>query len=585
MSQQLDAFAALEEQGTPPSQPAHAYPFRTAVHTRTDQEIALLNAEHGYRGARAYEGVEAALARIRTARSASEDRLESWVTHPDERVVIEALKHGWAGNWPLSQQRAGEKLLRSALADADAAGVQWTRALDAYEVATGAGWAGKRIHALGQWVEEQADPAEVVRLLEFESAAVQRVVFSRARVFSDGMLGAVFNGRSINGTLLSGLGENPAADAGTHGRVLELAWRLDIDEVDPIGLYRGYGGARSDVLMEWMLGRGVPIPPSFRAELLSLALNEGGEEGMDPERREGRRAVAGAILAGGTLRQRGPSKEQLLAVGGFSGDELLAYLQRLPDAWRNTAMIGALIRHPLATAEVWRSIAGMTLASPENAARAFAAQPASLEMPEVRQYILTHAAAYRLEEALCYDGRGTLLSPSEYRLLFRRVANECGNYFIASIVESATPEHRAALTPDDWSSMADPNSRPRLNLQTLSLIPSARNTPDIRKRMRVSKNPRVLHGLLADAPPQDVRKLFRRLASANPLAALELLEDKNWSRAAELKPGDLQPLLVSQDSSIRKRAIIAVGTVRSAALAARRDRTEDAPSAPQPLRV
>ena len=95
----------------------------------TQGELARINKQHNRVGAASYEAPHVAIARIAAQTSSSAKRLDSWVTHPDERVVIALLDH------PLHKACISleqvTRLARRAIDGARSKQVLWTPLLDA----------------------------------------------------------------------------------------------------------------------------------------------------------------------------------------------------------------------------------------------------------------------------------------------------------------------------------------------------------------------------------------------------------------------------------------------------------------------
>lgn len=110
---------------------------RTRVQTAPTNKIQERNQQADFSGARAFEPAEKATERIRQQQNANQDRLDSWIEHPDERVPIalaetyknaDSDKNWWRGE---SGEQAAARLVRRAIEEAEQDRVSWTPLLDA----------------------------------------------------------------------------------------------------------------------------------------------------------------------------------------------------------------------------------------------------------------------------------------------------------------------------------------------------------------------------------------------------------------------------------------------------------------------
>lgn len=94
--------------------------------------------------------------------------------------------------------------------------------------------------------------------------------------------------------------------------------------------------------------------------------------------------------------------------------------------------------------------------------------------------------------------------------------------------------------------------------------PNLRWDSEIRAKLLVSKNPRVLRYLIEDADPQTAAKLVRRLIRLGLFhAVVEALNSRPPEATIALRPEDLTPLLQSKSQEIRTATIAILGRLKS----------------------
>jgi len=112
-----------------------ALPYRLIVQPSTvsQSDADALNVTRKAKGILRFENSLDALARIRDAKSASPDRLRSWIWHPSEAVPIAVLANSAfsAGEHALNNAHLHTSLYQRALEDAQSQGLMWTPLLDA----------------------------------------------------------------------------------------------------------------------------------------------------------------------------------------------------------------------------------------------------------------------------------------------------------------------------------------------------------------------------------------------------------------------------------------------------------------------
>jgi hypothetical protein len=171
------------------AQPNHR-PFTLATTTATQGEIAHRNREQNRTGPAAHEATISAIARIHRQWSATHKRLDSWVTHPDERVVIALLDNlGHASRISDDQVAA---LARRAMQRANDQQVLWTPLLDAvvrrlpfriYDVARFRDFVAfihRNEQAVGRWVKTSASAKDLSDLLTFRTSSIRNQIAANA---------------------------------------------------------------------------------------------------------------------------------------------------------------------------------------------------------------------------------------------------------------------------------------------------------------------------------------------------------------------------------------------------------------------
>lgn len=158
-------------------------PYCVVPVTVSQGELAYINKQNRRLGAASYEAPLIAIARIGTQASASAKRLDSWVTHPDERVVIALLDRDLHRATLSEAQVIG--LARRALEGARSKDVVWTPLLDAlsfnlpFEVPRNAEMQEvltliiQSEEALRRWIRTSAAPADLASLMNFRSSPVR----------------------------------------------------------------------------------------------------------------------------------------------------------------------------------------------------------------------------------------------------------------------------------------------------------------------------------------------------------------------------------------------------------------------------
>lgn len=201
-------------------------PYTFKVTTATSRELAQRNKRLGLSSAAAYEPTHSALQRIESQGSANPDRLRSWVTHPDERVVMRLLRRRC-----FSEQLASNDLLdlvHRAIKDAKRRRVLWTPLLDTVNAKLRAGsdlwafqsYAGCALRQIGDWLAEREMPSDASELLAFESHDVWTMVAERATAIDVPTVRALTR-RGLGLTLA----QNPCLDAAAGELLLETAYR------------------------------------------------------------------------------------------------------------------------------------------------------------------------------------------------------------------------------------------------------------------------------------------------------------------------------------------------------------------------
>jgi hypothetical protein len=531
-------------------------PFRTEP--RGIDPHLLQQSNVGYAGARKCEPASKAMARIKGARSACRERIDSWVWHPDERVVIAYL-----GKWGcvIMAQKANAyhvhaDLIRRAQRDAELEGLHWTPVLDALAMSafypTGSRPAPAedrftgRVGDLAPWITAQEDPAELDRLLAFRFPPVRHGLFGLGRCLSDHAFGAALSGTQAERRALA---SNPHHSAHAVARIAKAA----LDSVDGTnGTVREF----QDV-MRALEAAGHAIP--------AWVANELSQRAASPEQSPSlKRANALALLSLTTISP--------------------AQIREVFDT-RYHSLMPAIARHPATPVDILRSMArGDTqdfLA--HDVQSSIGGNPAALRDAEIRALFLQRGREYDLIALL-----ETAPAADEFRLVFRRL---CWYYVGAGgayhhgwdrALEKIHDGDLAVICAEDWHPLLtlvqdEPEEVHRMT--DLVRVPSFREDPVVRAALIERGGMRALDKLARHPAPNDGRQLFERIMQRSPTLALSLIEQRA-EISRHIQPADLAPLLKDSDSQMRQRAILATGALRRPDRPERQQLTTETPSRP-----
>lgn len=181
--------------------------FRTEVRTVSEAELEALNEKEGRTGARRYERADIVLGQIARNESPSQEQLDSWVTHPDERVPIALLQSEILRPYTDEARPYAVRLCRRAIREAG--DYFWTPLLDALSLSGyWSRWTlqSPRENVVGdqpafdegtqdlfeeeyflqritRWIEAQSDTAPLIAMARsFHALSLLRQIATHARV-------------------------------------------------------------------------------------------------------------------------------------------------------------------------------------------------------------------------------------------------------------------------------------------------------------------------------------------------------------------------------------------------------------------
>lgn len=576
------------------------YPFRTALSVRMEEEIEEINQQEGYTYSRAFEPVEDATQRIEEQKNANEDRLRSWLLHPDERVACAFLdcRHkrphkrpehwqSWSGNRHLQR-----KVVREILDQAQAEGHLWTPLIDRLaEVGT---WpspksaqyrkegepvgADQQANKLAEWVQNQTDPRELERLLAFDAEVMLGVLAADGQAWDQQLAEKVIElgGKKVAPLLV----ENDAFPQQLHEPLLKRArTRLEEFREQATGEERMPDRRASKIggWTHWLghMGQTGQLAPG---EALSVLLDTfveipskygyftSGEE-KDFSFRYSQHIQSGMRKIGESLTS------QQLAKVAQTADTSDFRLQR----W--------LIQHPESDHRVWTAIweqAG------RRGRRNLVKHERAQESPEVRQLMFA-SGNWTVARELGEKG-----SPAQQKTLGQDLTERFldsergGRLGWRGRKQAKTLLDLQHLRPENLIQLYD-EIQTKKYLYKIIEHPSANarvfrhileETDSTRVRIRVSRQPEacqdsqclpmlqrcraieILANLCRYSPADQIADIFRRLVRDDPEQAVDLLDENQFCQKLQaLNKEDFTPLLRAQGSGTRRKVFRALAEV------------------------
>lgn len=536
---QFDLFSAPT--APPAAAPAAkdvAVPYRTTPRQASDDEVRAANRAAGLKGARRYKPAMRAEGMARSAQTMVDDRLRSFLHHPDELVPVGLIHNRvhpkpW-DKYPSRRAYVSDALYQRALGSAEREGVFWTPLIDA--LAESSLWPttdfahatdpelGERVPhrtpleqaaRLADWIAAQTRPELLSPLTRFRHPAVWRTLASSARVFDDELLTRILD----DGRAAPQVAANPHLTPEQIERV--RTWAMDAltsQERESRSDTR-YRTAGTTLVELEQSGR----PPSRRDLDLLVEAVKSIESDMPRWRR-----VANDYYAG---TRRGAALRAVCQMENVPADLLMRLYERVKD---DSTSVMEIVKHASATIEVWRHVASDS------------------SLFQVRDYLSSVDEARRDPEIRRILARST--SPDVLIDLARDSDPKRAARHIRKMAKNA----RATL-----KAFADPE------------VPVEALTRDVARRfLAAAAADEAVVGLLRlyarDGTSQDVRQLaaeelparFRSLQQADEAGARRALAAWPNLLGQLLTPADLTPFLRSKDKASRLAAIQAMGHIQ-----------------------
>lgn len=461
------------------------YPFRLDPQPAEHDAWMRENERQDRKRAARFEMAGMALNRIRYAKSASRDRLRSWVEHPDERVVAEIMRR-WldlAANADRSWLR--EMMMVRVLTDALREGALWTPLLDLAlergildtarsmprrswsdleerdprppEIGPGE-TPQERLEA---WIQDDVDPAHAVALAEGTRArSIRRMIAERANPLAPELLEALLRKGEVLGVV-----ENPVLSDEQAMRLKEAAFaRLR---------QAAKGGSRSSVPVHLRF-----ISDDFQASSVLQTLISRGFEWLERDRDEmfemlvpskpqktgwDRREISGTVsrqVAWRVLRHEGS--------GAHTSDWILRLYERVrhePD------LVLELVRDEATDAHAARTILSDTRV---RRVRRHLAHDERFHSDPVIRDTLSSSRSMPVLKGLVESAE----EAEEYRTLFRRLAEVDPLGALKHLEQMGPGEERAAwLRQEDLAPLLANGSRD-VRLRSIQVLAEQRERAD-----------------------------------------------------------------------------------------------------------
>lgn len=543
-------------------------PFRTDPEPASPDLIRRLNREQSRHGARTLESVAASLARIRRTRRASRERTHAWVEHPDERVAIEMFRQHQRRDILTYERWATRTCLERALAAADRAGEVWTPLLDVlgqnsswwYRLARPLNTAedrtpAERVERLVPWLLSSPRPADLERLLTFDSEAV----WQAAATHVPRLEASTFARLIDRPATLPRLARNDALSAVQRRRVLERTLSLieegDVSQwlIETLEHLDAQGVAPSEqdiARLEARVRSGERAASRFATEaLISMPASVSVSRLARLERPDASRVLTA------------PDERAMVAREGLTPAELRTLLGTVSFTSNRTRLAQRIAEHP----SLWDDLVP----------RATLGELSSL----------THGADDLEDEALRTELKTRIRGALFARLT--RFDTHTSAVFYKSVLEMLLDHH--PLQADEGELLYDViGEDPALVAYLVELhelpLPLLRRIAseqgDIRVRTQMAQNDRaagdsevrehlarstsaeVLLPLVRYATGRELVDLVRRTVEADAARLLDVLEQKPREHLAALPPASLLPLLSAPERRVRLRATLLVNSLK-----------------------
>lgn len=411
----------VKEERQLPELPADA-PFNFNLVTATDEEIETLNEKYEFKGARAYEPTEKAIARLKGARSAADSRLFSWLHHPDDRVVMALMEDSTFGNkgWGKASELIGGAVTARGIHRATTDNVLWNPILD--RAAKTGNWGTyyrgsvdydtheegkldgfpkhgpsttptKQAEKLIPWIKKQKDPNVFEHLLRFEHRTIREQVFQNAECLT-----IDFIRKALEET--PGIGSYIAKNRSLTQEQIRWLFEWGVQEIDDAD---GRQESEDDNHLSWWQGRGGPVLESLERMGRDLPADLR-ERLLEITKRPMKEKVSSARYAWRVLSNKVDEMDE----------EGLLQMAKTYD--KNVWGIEKICKAPAATPAVW--LAALKATPKASLRRWMAEQPQALEDPDVC------AALERSSQLKVIDKVIEKSEGKKFRKMFRKVATK-----------------------------------------------------------------------------------------------------------------------------------------------------------------
>lgn len=567
---QHDLFADLEKQALASEGPPAELPYRVSFRTVSDDQIAQINREHGFKGARAYLPVEHAVEMASEAKSLIDARLTAFLEHPDERVPCALMQNRRSKKpWGIGARAydrgklVRDTLYQRAMDEAERDGVVWTQMLDTLasrrlwpyvnyqgQSYTFAPQTNRPTRALISpydqaaklipWIEAQTDPALIHPLLNFGFDRIAELVARHTACLDDSLLDRLLKqwrlGRDIARNRFL-----------TDAQVRKLIdWALELLKSKPASVY-----SRRDYEHSARYGADTLVALHEPGHRIDAATRDALMDMVKPKPTKYRYGYSNRYIEISTSEA---ALSALLGLEDLEPERLLALYETLKGEQDH---VMSIIKHPAATVEIWRHVATTSGFFPVR--EYLSKQPAALEDETIRASLAKSSSASVLA-GLAFDA-----SPDEFakyfRLILRRDASEAFRILQRDGFDTSKVP-LAEIIPMVEGKLHFPDRRsiraPSENAFRLNVLLWLRGK-------RLADDPRDEPGRTAEAyvVPR-LQPIVRNAFESDERLALELMENHANQIRDMVSPADLLNVLQSENQRVRIAAMTLLAELRTA---------------------